>query len=106
MGEVIQFRSRQNRTPGDDDTVHVALVRGDSMMPTAGPGDVWVFRAADRYDGPGIYCITDGCYPQFKRLEASDVGRVLIVSDNPLYGPQEVGLGGLQILGIAVAVMR
>jgi phage repressor protein C with HTH and peptisase S24 domain len=108
MGEVIEFRPQQAQLPAEDETVYLHPVRGDSMEPTARHGDVWIYRAADRYEGPGVYAVTDGCYPQFKRLEAvpgTQPGRVLIQSDNPLYGPQEVDLAGLQILGRVAGVI-
>lgn len=104
MGEVIEFRPQRAPT-GQDETVYLHPVRGDSMEPLARDGDVWIYRAQDRFTGPGVYAITDGCYPQFKRLEpvpGGGPGMVRILSDNPLYRAQEVDLAGLQILGRVV----
>lgn len=86
MGEIVQLSV--NWFQSGDEVVHLHPVVGDAMEPTARTGDVWVFRAADLYDGPGIYAISDGLsYPQFRMLE-------------------KVPACGLQILGMAVAVVR
>ncbi|MEI8180761.1 S24 family peptidase [Aestuariivirga sp.] len=109
MGEVIQFQSKRDRTPGDDEIVHTHVVRGDSMEPTARHGDVWVYRPADRFTGPGVYALTDGLsYPVFKRLgpvPGAGSTRVAILSDNPAYERREADLAGLQILGRVVGVI-
>lgn len=102
MGEIVQFRGAKCH-PDNDETVFLHPVRGDSMEPTARHGDVWIYEAVDRFTGPGVYAITDGpSYPQFRRLQpvpGSGEARVLIVSDNPLYRPQEVALADVDILG-------
>lgn len=107
MGDVIELRTRQARE-ANDDVVYLETVRGDSVEPTARAGDVWVYRAAGRFDRPGIYLFSDGqCYPVAKRLEPvpGRPGRVRVNSDNSLYGPQEVDLAGLQILGGVVGIV-
>ena len=108
MGDIIQFRGAKRR-PENDETVFLHPVWGDSMEPTARHGDVWIYEAADRFTGPGVYAITDGpSCPQFKRLEpvpGSGEVRVLICSDNPAYDPQEVTLVDVDILGRVCGVI-
>ena len=109
MGDIVQFRGAKRR-PDNEEAVFLHPVRGDSMEPTARHGDVWIYEAADRFTGAGVYAITDGpSYPEFRRLQpvpGSGAARVLICSDNPAYEPQEADLAGLQILGAVVALMR
>ena len=57
MGEIIQFRSRELHGPGDDEVVLLHPVRGDSMEPLARDGEVWIYRAQNRFNGPGVYAI-------------------------------------------------
>ena len=81
---------------------------GDSMYPTLSWGDTIMIDTSDRAlaKQDGIYWISVHGASGLKRLRTVAKDRVLIISDNPVVGDQEVGAEDLRIEGRAVWVAR
>lgn len=81
---------------------------GDSMYPTLTHGDYIVVDTTERQLArqDGIYWINLHGAAGLKRLRAAGRGKVLVKSDNPQVGDQEVDAEDLRIDGRAVWVMR
>lgn len=86
--------------------VHTVVlpVTGDSMIPNYNYGDrVLVDLSQNTFVQDGVYAISDGqTEPRIKRLHYvfnSNPRRVRIISDNPLYPPEEHLLDEVQIIG-------
>lgn len=82
----------------------VLAVTGDSMLPSYNYGDrVLVDLAQDKFIHDGVYAISDGqMEPRIKRLQYvfnSNPKRVRIISDNPIYTPEEHLLEDVMIVG-------
>ena len=81
---------------------------GDSMYPTLNWGDVIMIDTTDRGLGKqdGIYWIDLYGAAGLKRLRTVGPGRILVKSDNPTVGDQEVDAADLRIEGRAIWVAR
>jgi len=89
-----------------NDPVFMLRVHGDSMI-EAGIHDqdyVVVRRQPGAPDGNIVAALIDGEEATVKRLQRMD-GRVILKSENPDY-PAMVFSGGVEILGVVVAVLR
>ncbi|MFC4255410.1 helix-turn-helix transcriptional regulator [Croceibacterium xixiisoli] len=81
---------------------------GDSMYPTLNWGDAILIDTTDRAlaKQDGIYWIDLFGAAGLKRLRTIAAGRVLVISDNPTVGDQEVAAEDLRIEGRAIWVAR
>lgn len=81
---------------------------GDSMYPTLAHGDYILIDTTDRMLArqDGIYWIDLHGAAGLKRLRTVGRGRVLVKSDNPAVGDQEVDAEDLRIDGRAIWFMR
>jgi repressor LexA len=89
-----------------NDPAFMLQVRGDSMI-DIGINDrdyVVVRRQSDARDGQVVAALVDGEEATVKRLQRID-GRVVLRSENPDFPPM-VFSGGVDILGVVVAVLR
>jgi repressor LexA len=89
-----------------DDPAFMLQVRGDSMI-DIGINDrdyVVVRRQNHARDGQVVAALVDGEEATVKRLQRID-GRVVLRSENPDFPPM-VFSGGVDILGVVVAVLR
>lgn len=82
----------------------VLPVTGDSMLPNFNYGDrVLVDLAQNTFVQDGVYAISDGqTEPRIKRLQYvfnSNPRRVRIISDNPIYAPEEHLLCDVKVIG-------
>lgn len=82
----------------------VLPVTGDSMLPNYNYGDrVLVDLSQNVFLQDGVYAISDGhTEPRIKRLQYifnSNPQRVRIISDNPIYAPEEHLLADVTIIG-------
>lgn len=81
-------------------------VEGDSMQPTLNSGDMIVCDSCG-WNGEGIYAIQmDGC--GFVKRISRRPGRVVIISDNPIYEPFEIPLEdeSVRIIGRVQCVLH
>ena len=89
-----------------NDPAFMLQVRGDSMI-DIGINDrdyVVVRRQNDARDGQVVAALVDGEEATVKRLQRID-GRVVLRAENPDFPPM-VFSGGVDILGVVVAVLR
>ena len=89
-----------------DDPAFMLQVRGDSMI-DIGINDrdyVVVRRQNHARDGQVVAALVDGEEATVKRLQRID-GRVVLRSENPDFPPM-VFSGGVDIIGVVVAVLR
>lgn len=82
----------------------VLPVSGDSMLPSFNYGDrVLVDLSQNTFMQDGVYAISDGqTEPRIKRLQYvfnSNPRRVRIISDNPIYSPEEHLLDDVKVIG-------
>ena len=86
---VAWIRSRIPSAPLDRLRLH--LVRGDSMVPTASPGDLLIVDTSiSEYDSDDLYLLKNAQgLLAFKRLQAAPDG-YNILSDNSKYPPIKV----------------
>jgi repressor LexA len=89
-----------------DDPAFMLQVRGDSMIDIGiNDGDYVVVRRQNHArDGQVVAALVDGEEATVKRLQRID-GRVVLRSENPDFPPM-VFSGGVDILGVVVAVLR
>lgn len=105
VDRILMFRTDWMRSLGvNPSRAHVLRVRGDSMEPTLGEGDIVLADTGDReVVGGGIFVIVQGGYAQVKRLTRRGDGSVLVISDNrDVYPPETVGPGdgdGFHVVG-------
>ncbi|MCZ7499334.1 MULTISPECIES: helix-turn-helix transcriptional regulator [unclassified Agrobacterium] len=84
----------------------VLTTRGDSMEPTIRDGDILlVDTSIDRIKDNAIYVIVYGEMVLVKRVHGRMNGSLQIISDNPLYPPEEIAPGEVDLLNIAGRVM-
>lgn len=88
----------------------VIPVTGDSMLPNYNYGDrVLVDLSQNTFLQDGVYAISDGqMEPRIKRLQyvfKSNPKRVRIISDNPIYSPEEHFLDDIKIIGRVCGVI-
>jgi phage repressor protein C with HTH and peptisase S24 domain len=100
------------RTEARASTIHTVIlpVTGDSMLPNYNYGDrVLVDLAQNIFMQDGVYAISDGqTEPRIKRLQYvfnSNPRRVRIISDNPIYAPEELLLDEVTIIGRVCGVI-
>jgi phage repressor protein C with HTH and peptisase S24 domain len=78
-------------------------VRGDSMAPTLQHGDlVLVDTAIERVDDAGIYVVGVDDRTLVKRIQPKFDGSLALISENPVYAPEEIPAGAtdkLRVLG-------
>ena len=79
----------------------VILIRGDSMQPTLNNGDiVLVDTIVERIDDAGIYAIRVDDRLLVKRVSPRSDGSLLLISENPIYPPEEISASAVGMLGI------
>lgn len=102
----LAFIRAITRSPSD--RLRLVTGIGDSMYPTLMPGDAILIDTTDRAMArqDGIYWINVFGAAGIKRLRAVGPGRVLVKSDNPAMGDQEVDVEDLRIEGRAIWVAR
>lgn len=102
----LAFIRAITRSPSD--RLRLVTGIGDSMYPTLNWGDAIMIDTTDRALGrqDGIYWINLYGAAGIKRLRTVGQGRILVKSDNPTVGDQEVNAEDLRIEGRAVWVAR
>lgn len=94
----------------------LARAAGDSMVPTIQPGDLMLIDRAHRdlqvrARRPGdtrpapIYALLDDGLARVKRIERPEPGLVMLLSDNPSYGPELVAGAAIERLDVIGKVM-
>lgn len=102
----LEFVRQFSRTPSD--RLRIVTGVGDSMEPTLYRNDLIVIDTNDRRlsKQDGIYWINLYGAAGIKRLRAIGPNKVLVKSDNPIHGDQEVDANDLRIEGRAVWTTR
>lgn len=81
----------------------VLSVRGDSMAPTLQHGDLLlVDTAVERVEDAGIYVVGVDDRILVKRIQPKYDGSLSLISENPVYAPEEIPVGmadKLRVLG-------
>lgn len=84
--------------------------KGDSMQPTLVAGDRLVIDQADRDPSQGgMFAIWDGYGVKVKRVETiaqSKPRRIRVLSENPIYPPDELVVEDATIVGRVVGLIR
>ena len=84
----------------------VLTAKGDSMEPTIRNGDVLLVDTSINYiQDNTIYVIVYGDILLVKRVHSRLNGTLQLISDNPLYPPEEVTAGEIEQLHVAGRVM-
>lgn len=94
----------------------LAHASGESMLPSIHPGDlllidrsrrdIAVRRRGPRDTRPSpIYAILDGGTARVKRIERPQPGMLMLLSDNPVYGPEVLVGGDAEALDVIGKVM-
>lgn len=84
----------------------VLTAKGDSMEPTIRNGDVLLVDTTINYiQDNTIYVIVYGDILLVKRVHSRFNGTLQLISDNPLYPPEEVTAGEIEQLHVAGRVM-
>lgn len=88
--------------------LHIINAYGDSMKPLIDEGDfVIVDTSKNELMGDGVYVVQSGENTFIKRVQRQINGRILLLSDNPLYKPYEVPpeeMDTLRIIGKCIIV--
>lgn len=88
--------------------LHIINAFGDSMKPLIDEGDfVIVDTSKNELMGDGVYVVQSGENTFIKRVQRQINGRILLLSDNPLYKPYEVPpeeMDTLRIIGKCIIV--
>lgn len=102
----LSFVRSITRTPPD--RLRLVTGIGDSMYPTISWGDLLMIDTTDRQLArqDGVYWIDLYGAAGIKRLRTVAPGRVLVISDNPAVGDQEVSAEDLRIQGRAIWLAR
>lgn len=86
--------------------VQIIEVMGNSMEPTLKPGDRVMIDTSHKHPSPdGVYALFDGMgviVKSIKYIMGSDPVRIKVISDNPIYGSEELILDGAHIIGRVV----
>lgn len=102
-GRRIEFAFRRDwleRIASAVNNVILMPVHGESMEPSLVDGDVVIVDLAHkRIEDGSIYAIGAGDVVLLRRLYLLSVGRYRIVSDNPMWDPEEVDPSQIRILG-------
>lgn len=84
--------------------------KGDSMQPTLVAGDRVVIDQSDKNPSQGgIFAIWDGYGVKVKRVETiaqSKPRRIRVLSENPVYPPDEIAVEDSTIVGRVVGLIR
>lgn len=109
--DYMAFRSDWLRKIGvRPDNAALARIEGESMQPTIWSGDMVLIdrsrreiqvrktEGSARFRSP-IYAILDDGKARVKRIERPETDQVLLLSDNPDYGPQFAKIDTLSIIG-------
>ena len=81
--------------------LEVITASGNSMAPTINDLDfVFVDRSYSAVHGDGIYALTYGGDTYIKRVQRQPQGGLLLISDNPIYPPINVGADELDTVRI------
>ena len=84
----------------------VLTAKGDSMEPTIRNGDVLLVDTSINYiQDNTIYVIVYGDILLVKRVHSRFNGTLQLISDNPLYPPEEITSGEIEQLHVAGRVM-
>lgn len=84
----------------------VLTAKGDSMEPTIRNGDVLLVDTSINYiQDNTIYVIVYGDILLVKRVHSRFNGTLQLISDNPLYPPEEITAGEIEQLHVAGRVM-
>ncbi|WP_130471741.1 S24 family peptidase, partial [Candidatus Magnetaquicoccus inordinatus] len=105
----LAFKTEWLRAAMGLDPHKLALItaRGDSMEPAIGDGDLLLLDMRElRTLDPSIYVVRTEQSLLAKRLQCLTDGRIRILSDNPLYGAEEVYPHEIHILGRIVWIGR
>jgi hypothetical protein len=86
----------------DPALLSVIAVSGDSMEPTLRDGDEIVVDERVRTAGEGVYVVAAGDRLLVKRLDFSQPGLAVLVSDNPAHAPTKLALADIRIVGRVV----
>lgn len=102
--DTIRFSKAWLRQHGlDPARLSAIAVSGDSMEPSLRDGDEILVEDAPGILAPGtIHVVRVGDALLVKRLERRAPGRVVLLSENPVYPPVEVPAADLAILGRVV----
>jgi len=77
-------------------------VAGDSMEPTLRDGDEILVDERPRALRDGVHVVRVGDALLVKRLDLGRPGRITLISDNPIYRPQELDAREVQVIGRVV----
>lgn len=101
--DFVAFQSAWLRSIGvNPPFARIIDVTGDSMEPTIRDGDLLVVdTSVNEIRDNGIYCVVFGSMLLVKRVHVRLNGALQLISDNPIYPPEEVSPGEAQGLTIA-----
>jgi phage repressor protein C with HTH and peptisase S24 domain len=103
VAEMLAFRRDWLHRMGvSAASARVITVRGDSMYPTLQNGDVILIDTDDEkwFDEGGIYVIRVDSRLLVKRIATKVGGALLLISENPVYPPEEIpSASDLDIIG-------
>ena len=102
--QLLAFRTEWlHRLGVSPATARALSVRGDSMAPTLQHGDlVLVDTAVERVEDAGIYVVGIDDRVLVKRILRKFDGSLALISENPVYSPEEIPAGAtdkLRVLG-------
>jgi phage repressor protein C with HTH and peptisase S24 domain len=105
--ELVAFQSAWLRGLGINPIfARMLTARGDSMESTIRDGDLLlVDTSINEVRDNGIYCVVFGSLLLVKRINVRRNGSAQLISDNPVYPPEDVTPGEVQQLSIAGRVM-
>ena len=89
-------------------TPRFMLMNGSNMEPALRHRDIVAVSPVDAYDYPAIYVLECLGQPCFHRCQHVGGGKIMIMSDNPVYQPQTVDWEVFQgmVIGIVVAILK
>lgn len=87
MGFRKQWISRRF---GSTDGLAIIRVRGDSMEPELRDGDRVMIDKSNTTPADGLFVVTHEGQAKIKRVQVVGKGRLLLLSSNPAYQPEEV----------------
>lgn len=83
--------------------VELVIVEGDEMADTLAPGDAVIVDRNRRVPSPsGIFVMIQGGSRIVRRLQMTSESSVRVSCDNRVYGPVDVGLAEVEIVGRVV----
>lgn len=105
--DVLLFQSDWFRRQFDANASDVVLfeVRGDSMAPTIGAGDLCLANLIEkRFSHDGLYALCSEAELVVRRLQREVDGSLMMLSDNPAYRPLKVQREDIVIVGRVIWV--